>query len=335
MALLGVGCAGAGSASDPDAAIDDGTGGTPTGDPSGTGGVVGDGGHAGVGGVSGGAGAIGTGGTVSGSGGAAGAGGAMGLGGHMATGGATGTGGRGTGGSSGVGGASGGLGGRAGTLRIMPLGDSTTGSVCYRAMLWQMLNQGGLTGRFDFVGSRHNDAGCGVTGYDLDNEGHPSVLVTDFINDADNLVGGIQTPQALLGQNPADVVLLHFATNDVWNSRTPAQILTAYTTVLGALRAANPKVIVLAAKLIPLVPINTTGCPNCACPTACDQRMVVLNDMIPGWATANATVASPIMVVDQHTGFVSTADTIDGVHPNASGSTKIAAKWLAALRPLF
>ncbi len=249
--------------------------------------------------------------------------------------GGTGTGGRGTGGSGSGSGGTAGLGGRSGTLRIMPLGDSTTGSVCWRAMLWTLLNQGGFTGRFDFVGSRHNDAGCNVPGYDLDNEGHPSVLITDFINDADDLVAGVQSPLALLGQHPADVVLFHFATNDVWNSRTPASILSAYSTVLADLRAANPRVIVLVAKLIPLVPINTTGCPACACPTACDQRMVVLNDMIPGWAAANATATSPIMVVDQHTGFVSTTDTVDGVHPNAAGSMKIATKWYAALTPLF
>lgn len=53
------------------------------------------------------------------------------------------------------------------------------------------------------------------------------------------------------------------------------------------------------------------------------------------WAAANATASSPILVVDQHTGFVSTTDTVDGVHPNAAGSVKIATKWYAALTPLF
>ena len=315
--LLGA-CAPARPAGDPDAG-DEGTGGSPAGGggATGAGGSPGAGGALGTGGAPGTGGALGTGGSLAGTGGHVGAGGAIG-----------GTGGRGAGGTAG-------LGGRSGTLRIMPLGDSTTGSVCWRAMLWTLLNQGGFTGRFDFVGSRHNDAGCNVPGYDLDNEGHPSVLITNFVNDADDLVAGVQTPLALLGQRPADVVLFHFATNDVWNSVPPASILSAYSTVLADLRAANPRVIVLVAKLIPLVPINTSGCPTCACPTACEQRMVALNDMLPGWAAANATATSPIMVVDQHTGFVSTTDTVDGVHPNASGSMKIAARWYAALSPLF
>jgi lysophospholipase L1-like esterase len=57
--------------------------------------------------------------------------------------------------------------------------------------------------------------------------------------------------------------------------------------------------------------------------------------MITTWAAGKATAASPIMVVDQWTGFDATADTVDGVHPNASGSTKMAAKWSAALTSFF
>jgi hypothetical protein len=37
-----------------------------------------------------------------------------------------------------------------GTIRIMPLGDSITGSTCWRALLWQELNTNGFTGRFNF-----------------------------------------------------------------------------------------------------------------------------------------------------------------------------------------
>ena len=155
------------------------------------------------------------------------------------------------GGTAGRGGS--GAAGRTGTLRIMPLGDSTTGSVCYRAQLWKLLNDAGYQGKFDFVGSRKNDPGCGVSGYDQDNEGHPSVLVTNFINDADDQVGGTQTPETLLGAHPADVVLFHFATNDMWNEGIALdKVLAAYTRVLTALRQANPNVTVLVAQLIPM-----------------------------------------------------------------------------------
>lgn len=216
----------------------------------------------------------------------------------------------------------------------MPLGDSTTGSVCWRALLWQTLNQNGYAGKFDFVGSR-NGGGCTPSNFDKDNEGHPSILVTNFINDADDLVAGVQTPQALLGAHPADVVLLHFATNDVWNGRSPITILAAYSTVLAALRQANPRVTVLVAKLIPMA-VTANTCSGCSCPN-CPAGITALNNMIVTWAAANTTATSAVSVVDQWTDFNANAgaDTGDGVHPNASGDTKIAARWYAALTPLF
>jgi mannan endo-1,4-beta-mannosidase len=121
---------------------------------------------------------------------------------------------------------------------------------------------------------------------------------------------------------------MHFGTNDVWNNIAPATILSAYTTILGRLRGANPNVRVLVAQITSLTP---SGC------SACPSRVTTLNGMIPGWATANATAASPIMVVDQNTGFdpATGADTTDGVHSNASGAMKVAARWFTALSALI
>jgi acyl-CoA thioesterase-1 len=219
----------------------------------------------------------------------------------------------------------------------MPLGDSITGSTCWRALLWQKLNDNGYTGRFKFVGSRSTDAGCTPTNYDKTNEGHPGVLVTNFVNDADELTAGVQTLQSVLSPNPADVVLLHFATNDIWNNVADTTILAAYTTIVQTLRGINPNVIILVAQLIPMDPINTSTCSTCAC-SACAGRVVTFNALIPQWASTTNTATSPVIVVDQWTGFDATAgvDTVDGVHPNAtSGSPKVANNWYNALVPLF
>ena len=126
---------------------------------------------------------------------------------------------------------------------------------------------------------------------------------------------------------PADIVLMHFGTNDVWNNIAPATILNAYTTILGRLRGANPNVRVLVAQIVPLDP---SGCSNCP------ARVTTLNSMIPAWAANASTAASPVTVVDQNTGFnVATDNGSDRVHPNTSGATKVAAKWFTALTPLF
>ena len=120
-----------------------------------------------------------------GSSGGAGNGGAAGRGGGGGTGGGAGRGGTGGGGGGAGAGRTTGAGGAGGMLtnpRIMPLGDSTTASVCYRAQLWQMLTQAGRT--FQFVGSRNGDPGCNVSGYDSDNEGHGGYIVTDILKAA-------------------------------------------------------------------------------------------------------------------------------------------------------
>jgi hypothetical protein len=79
---------------------------------------------------------------------------------------------------------------------------------------------------------------------------------------------------------------------------------------------------VLVAQIIPMNPSN------CA---ACGQRVVDLNAAIPGWAASKSTTASPVIVVDQWTRFSTSADTTDGVHPDASGDQKLSDRWYPAL----
>ena len=354
VVLLASGACGGGGSDGTGAAGTSGTGGTGTGGSnagqSGTAGTAGS--AAGRGGAS--AGSGGSGGTAGSSAGAGGIGGSPARGGAGGTGGgaagrgggggtAAGSGGRGGSGGGGSAGSAGGAGrGGAGggliTPRIMPLGDSTTASICYRALLWQMLQQSGRT-QFNFVGTRNGDPGCGVSGYDKDNEGHGGYIVTDVLKAAgtgvrpsggdssDPFVSDARDLATWFDNTPADIVLLHFATNDVWNNKAPAMILQAYTTILGRLRAANPNVRVLVAQIIPLQPSGCNDCPT---------RVQNLNAMIPDWAATNSTAASPITVVDQATGFnpAMGQDTSDGVHPNATGSQKIATRWFDVLMSL-
>lgn len=61
---------------------------------------------------------------------------------------------------------------------------------------------------------------------------------------------------------------------------------------------------------------------------------MALNNAIPSWASGLSTSASPIYVVDQWTGFVTSTDTSDGVHPNDAGIIKVADKWYPTLSGL-
>jgi acyl-CoA thioesterase-1 len=337
----------------------------------GTGGASGSGGARGSGGVSAssggasnaggsGAGGGGTGGSGSGgqlgtggsaSGGQPGTGGSA-SGGQPAPGGATGAGGKTTGGGAGAGGRPGSGGGGGGTnaggaaggssgsggtssstLRLMPLGDSTTASICYRSHLWQLLLPVDRV-RFDFVGTRNGDPGCSFTGYDKDNEGHGGYIVTDVLkatstgrpsgaDASDPYDSSAKDLATWFDGHPADVVIMHFGTNDVWNGKDPADILKAYSAILARLRANNPNVRLMIAQITPM---NPSGCGD-----KCTNGVPALNAMIPGWATQNSTTSSPITVVDQYTNFDPATDTKDGVHANDMGSVKIATNWFNAL----
>ncbi|MER6711486.1 GDSL-type esterase/lipase family protein [Streptomyces sp. NPDC000877] len=197
-------------------------------------------------------------------------------------------------------------------VRIMPLGDSITGSPgCWRAVLWNRLVDSGYKD-LDFVGTLPPQ-GCGQA-HDGDNEGHGGELVTN-VADRDLL------PGRLAATRP-DIVVMHFGTNDVWSSIAPDRIMAAYTKLVAQMRASNPDMRILVAQLIPMNPST------CA---ACAQRVTDFNARIPAWARATSTDRSPVTVVDQWTGFSTATDTYDGVHPNASGDAKIAARWFPAL----
>ncbi len=61
----------------------------------------------------------------------------------------------------------------AAPVRIMPLGDSITGSPgCWRALLWDRLQKTGYTG-IELVGTL-GPQGCGIA-HDGDNEGHGGI----------------------------------------------------------------------------------------------------------------------------------------------------------------
>jgi lysophospholipase L1-like esterase len=205
---------------------------------------------------------------------------------------------------------------RAATVKIMPLGDSITGSPgCWRALLWNMLAQGGHTG-LDFVGTLPPQ-GCSVP-YDGDNEGHGGALVTT-VADQNQLPGWLSATRP-------DIVMMHFGTNDVWSNRPTATILAAYGKLVDQMRAGNPNMKILVAQIIPM---NPSTC------TECGQRAIALNAAIPGWAQSKTTPQSPIVVVDQWTGFSTATDTYDGVHPSSTGDQKMAGKWYPALTALL
>jgi lysophospholipase L1-like esterase len=203
----------------------------------------------------------------------------------------------------------------AAPVRVMPLGDSiTAGPGCWRAMLWHHLQTAGYT-NIDFVGG-DPDGGCNYGySYDGDNEGHGGYAATGIADQN-------QLPPWLTAAKP-DIVLMHLGTNDMWGGFIPtSSVLAAYTKLVGQMRANNPNMKIIVAQIIPM---NPSGCTTCA------ASVVALDNAIPGWAAGLTTAQSPIVVVDQWTGFSAATDTGDGVHPNDTGFQKMADRWYPPL----
>jgi lysophospholipase L1-like esterase len=210
-----------------------------------------------------------------------------------------------------------------GAWRITPLGDSITGTTCGPQLLSRELKAKGYSS-FGFFGSNLNNQSCDGA-VSVQTEGHGGYLVTD-------LVGNGQHASELpswAASDKAEVLLMHFGTNDVWNNVSPTSILSAFSAVLTSFRAVNPKLVIFVAQIIPM---NPSGC------SACESRVEALNAQIPAWAGSAATTASPVYVVDQHSVFTASTYTpmstytADGVHPNAAGAQLMADQWYAALR---
>ena len=173
---------------------------------------------------------------------------------------------------------------------------------------------------FDLVGTKQNQQACGVSEPDREVEGHSGYLVTNLVGNGPNAA---ELPMWCAADR-ADIVLMHFGTNDAWNSGVPIMdVVSAFSEVLAALRAVQPRVILFVAQIIPLSP---DGCPDC------ERRVRELNALIPTWAASESTTESPVYVVDQWTGFDPGVHADDRVHPNMMGSQKMADVWLAALR---
>ncbi len=257
-----------------------------------------------------GAGAASGGAVSAGSGGSAGA-----LGG---AGGSTGSGGAASAGSSGSAGAAGagGVIGLTGNVDIMVLGSSNELITCWRAFLWQKLQAAEIK-NFDFVGGVTQGDDCGVAGYDKDLQAQSGIIVSNL---------PASKYQEWFTAHPPDIILMHFGGADLLANMPVDGVLKAYSLMLAEARKVKPKVRLMAAQHTPQ---DSNGC------AACDASVLDLNAKIVTWATNNSTADSPVTPIDLYTDIVSATDLSDGVHLNPAGSQKVAARWFAALKPLF
>lgn len=209
--------------------------------------------------------------------------------------------------------------------RILPLGDSITESIAgyagYRYYLWKELDAGGYCA--DFVGIRNGVAG-----------GLP--LHADYDQQHDGFSGVSAVGVALLGRVvpstlPAtDIALIHLGTNDILlpllAGQTPNldNAFTAMAAIVRMLRARNPAVKIAIAQVMPIDPAAPVARTAYLWVPVWNQRYLPL-------LLAMSTPASPIVLVDQNSGFQPRRHLRDSVHPNDAGERLLAQNWINAL----
>ena len=192
--------------------------------------------------------------------------------------------------------------------RIMPLGDSITdGSAVpggYRVGLAQLLHASGQ--QFDFVGSMENGPPALA---DRQHEGHSGWRIDELHARAHEWVSTAQP----------DAVLLLAGTNDIWQrydvDRAPARLLDLLVTI----DRAAPGALIVVSTLPPF-------------PERAVEREAFNASLMTVISAARARGIRAVVTTAGST--LSDVDLYDGVHPNETGHTKLAAGFYATLRPL-
>lgn len=215
-----------------------------------------------------------------------------------------------------------------GETKIMLVGDSITRgesqSESYRYHLWNLLQAAGYT-QIDFVGAEERPDRAvksgGVDGtWDYD---HSSFAGSqpDFIYQIMQF-GQNAVPGNWAATYQPDIVLIHLGTNGHLPNHTSdlSQADGDYLAIINEFRSANPNTVFFVSKIMGKAVDNQTW-------------LASFNNALDGFAAANSTAQSPIIIVDnsQAVGFSTAVHTIDGTHLNEAGAALMAQQWFDAL----
>lgn len=197
-------------------------------------------------------------------------------------------------------------------LKVMLIGDSVTegetNHASYRFWLDRMLTSAGYN--FDFVGSR-NSAHNGAPLYQWFDGDHQSRWGAT-LDEVSNYTTAYM-----------DVAIIHIGHNDIRGGQSPVSMGNEVAAYIDKLRSINPNVKVILAK-----PIYNTSLGYIS------EMDNYANVQIPSVAAAKSTSQSPVIVVDQRTGFDPNSQTYDAVHPNESGEKQLADRFYSAIGQL-
>ncbi len=218
-------------------------------------------------------------------------------------------------------------------LRIMVIGDSisegSSTANTYRSHLFLELRDAQLS--FDFVGD--NQGTCGNIGAGM-SDGWDADHSSFYGATAEQILGGTMPVNACSPAGSgnihdwapayvADIAILHLGTNDCRGGASAAQIQGRLAGIIAELRDAVPSVKIVVAQIISSRLGNLNTC------------VLSLNASLPSWAIGESTALSPIVLVDQHSGWDANAYQHDAYHPNEIGARRMADRFFPAVRAFF
>ena len=180
----------------------------------------------------------------------------------------------------------------------MPLGDSITARLGYRATLYFELTGQGID--VNFVGSNSDAVSTG--NHDRDHEGWSGFATTDIVANLDGWLSG----------NPPDVVLLHIGTNDI-GSASVGEAITGLTSILDIIHAFDPDITVVLGQIINQQIFS--------------QDVVDYNDQMVTLAQSKLAAGHKIVLVDHENALTYPNDMLDLEHPNDTGYDKMSDVW--------
>ena len=191
-------------------------------------------------------------------------------------------------------------------MRVQLIGDSITQGDFYRPALRQMLADASCD--VTFVGTKEEMLASGL---EADHSGYGGWT-------ADQLADKVEewTTQA-----KPQVVTLQAGTNDFYRGQDVASTVEDFRRIITTLRTVNPEVRIVVNSTIPGVGI--------------EDQTAELNTGVLGLVNELQQPGSPIVVVDQATGFDWHTDTYDEVHPTPAASERMAKRLLDGLKPVL
>ncbi|QCX74663.1 Cytolethal distending toxin subunit B precursor [Streptomyces sp. YIM 121038] len=201
-------------------------------------------------------------------------------------------------------------------LTVMPLGDSITqgvgssnDSLGYRKELWEALE--GHTGKLDFVGSRKNGDGT----FDGDHEGHPGWRIDELADNAGYSEGDLD--RWLPAAKP-NVITLMAGTNDLNRgaATSPQDARDRMDTLLGKIHAMAPDMTVLLGSIAPTDPDTKWA--------RFQPLFTAYNKLLPPLVDTWRSKGMKIRFVNMSAVDAGDMKGGDGLHPTASGYTKLA-----------